>query len=56
MSMFNNIVMDKERRYRNLFAEAKTLVLPGARVRKHVVERQLQRTSRNMRNCRTADG
>ena len=37
MSMFNNIVMDKERRYRNLFAKAKTLVLPRARVRKHVV-------------------
>ena len=47
--------MDKERRYRNLFAQcqrsgstcdqilATTLVLPGTRVRKYVVERQFQR-------------
>ena len=64
MSMFN----DKERQYRNLFAQcqgsgsicdqvqARTLVLPGARVRKHVVERKFQRTSRKMRWCRMANG
>ena len=61
-------VMDKERQYRNLFAQcsssgsvrdpfqARTLVLLEARVRKYVVERKFQRTSRKMIYCRIADG
>ena len=60
--------MDKERQYRSLFAQcqrsgsicdpiqARTLVLPEARVRKYVLERNFQRTEKKMRYCRVANG
>ena len=67
MSMFNDMEWT-DRQYRNLFVQgqrsgsicvpiqARTPVLLGARVGKHVVERKSQRTSMKMRYCRTADG
>ena len=48
--MFSDIEWTKTGNTEHLFAiQARNLVLPGARVRKYVVERKLQRTSRNMR-------
>ena len=68
MSMFNDVVWTKRRQHTNLFAQrqrsgsicdpiqARTLVLPGARVRTFVVERTFQRTSRKMKHYLIADG
>ena len=59
--------LDKEEQYRILFAQrqrsgntcgnihARTLVFPGARVCKNVVERKSQRTPRTMEQCSIAD-
>ena len=58
--------MDKERQYRNLFAQhqrsgsicgtiqVRTLVFPGACVRKYVVERKSQQTQRTTGQCSIA--
>ena len=51
MSLFREIEQTKKGNTETCLHKAKevaALVLPGARVRKHVVEQKFQRTSRNM--------